>query len=91
MNKQSSAITDQKGHPISLSTANPPDPGEVMRPLSALDELACDLSSTIELLSAAEDLCLYREGDGPGNPIHAVLSRALEELRGQHEVLCALL
>ena len=87
MNKQSSAITDQMGHPISVPTANAPVPAAKAVSHDALDELACDMDASLHLLQAAVDLA---DLNGSAS-LFAVVSRALAELRGQHEVLCAML
>lgn len=74
----------------SVSTVNAPVPAAQTVSLSALDEIACDMDASLHLLQAAVDLS---DPDSPaGNAsLYAVVSRALAELRGQHEVLCAML
>jgi len=74
----------------SVSTANAPVPAAQTVSLSALDEIACDMDASLQLLQAAVDLSDPDSPNGNG-PIFAVVSRALAELRGQHEVLCAML
>lgn len=72
------------------STANAPVPDVKSVSVAELDMIACDMDASLQLLQAAVDLS---DPDSPaGNaPLYAVISRALAELRGQHEVLCAML
>ena len=79
-----------------VSTANAPAPGPVVTPASyaafraSVDDIAIDIAAALELLSAADELALYAADDG-NSPIHAVVSRALRELRTCHDSLCAIL
>lgn len=72
------------------STANAPVPAAKAVSISALDELACDMDASLQLLQAAVELSDPDSPNGNG-PLYAVITRALAELRGQHEVLCAML
>lgn len=72
------------------STANDPVPAVKAVSISELDELVCDMAASMQLLQAAVELSDPDSPNGNG-PLYAVITRALEELRGQHEVLCAML
>ena len=57
-----------------------------------LDEIACDIDSAIELVDAADSLAVACcDNPDDSNPVHAVLFRAINELRESVNALCALL
>ena len=57
-----------------------------------LSDIICGLEAAIELADAADALAVALCGTpDQSDPVHAVLYRAIDELKAQTEALCALL